>query len=189
MIQPELLAFDIDGVIADTMSLFVDIARKEYHIKDFAYEDITCYMLEECIDIEPEIIDEIIVKLLDGSYNGFLNPIDGAPEVLHRLSRRNSPILFVTARSELDPIYQWIVNRLSLTPSSVDVIATGTFEAKADVLVGKNIQYFVEDRLETCFPLKDAGITPVLFKQPWNRKPHPFVEVGNWSELEALINF
>jgi 5'(3')-deoxyribonucleotidase len=37
--------------------------------------------------------------------------------------------------------------------------------------------------------LRDAGIEPVLFKQPWNREPHPFVEVGNWDELEALIDF
>lgn len=189
MIQPELLAFDIDGVIADTMSLFVDIARDEYHIKDFKYEDITCYMLEECINIEPEIIDEIIAKLLDGSYNGRLQPIHGAPEVLHRLSKRSTPILFVTARPQVDSIYQWIINRLKLAPSSIDVIASGTFEAKADILVNRNIKFFVEDRLETCFPLKEAGITPVLFKQPWNRKPHPFVEVQNWSELESLIEF
>jgi len=51
------------------------------------------------------------------------------------------------------------------------------------------VLYFVEDRLETCFPLSDAGITPVLFKQPWNRKEHPFIEVGTWRELESLIDF
>jgi hypothetical protein len=47
----------------------------------------------------------------------------------------------------------------------------------------------VEDRLETCFPLQEAGITPVLFRQPWNRKSHPFMEVGTWKELESLIEF
>jgi uncharacterized HAD superfamily protein len=189
MINPELLAFDIDGVIADTMSLFVDIARNEYHIDGFEYDDITCYTLTECINIEPEIIDEIIRKLLDRRYNGYLKPISGAPEVLHRLSRRSPPILFVTARSELEPIYEWIVNQISLDPAAIDVIATGNFDGKADVLVNRNIQFFVEDRLETCFPLKDAGVTPVLYRQPWNRKPHPFMEVGNWAELEALIDF
>ena len=59
----------------------------------------------------------------------------------------------------------------------------------ADILSERNISYFVEDRLETCFPLQGAGITPILFKQPWNRKNHPFIEVGNWRELESLIKF
>ena len=37
--------------------------------------------------------------------------------------------------------------------------------------------------------LKDAGITPILFKQPWNRESHPFIEVNDWQEMEALIQF
>jgi len=68
-------------------------------------------------------------------------------------------------------------------------VATGSFEGKADVLLNRNISYVVEDRLETCFSLEAAGITPVVFKQPWNRKRHPFMEVGTWNELESLIKF
>jgi hypothetical protein len=26
-------------------------------------------------------------------------------------------------------------------------------------------------------------------KQSWNRKPHPYLEVANWQELESLIVF
>ncbi len=66
---------------------------------------------------------------------------------------------------------------------------TISFEDKKDVLLDKKVAYFVEDRLETCFLLHDAGISPVVFKQPWNRKPHPFPEVGNWQELETMIAF
>ena len=71
----------------------------------------------------------------------------------------------------------------------IEVVATGSFDAKADVLAARNITYFIEDRLETCFPLQAAGIVPVLFRQPWNRKRHPFLEVGSWKELESLIEF
>ena len=31
-IDPASIAFDIDGVVADTMTLFLDIARDEYNI-------------------------------------------------------------------------------------------------------------------------------------------------------------
>jgi len=190
MIDPNSIAFDIDGVVADTMTLFIDIARNEFNINGIRYEDITCYMLEECIDIDSNLIEAIISRLLDRSHTIQLEPIDGAPDVLSRLVRHHSPILFVTARDYVGPIYDWIKNILPFAdPSSIEVIATGSFEAKADILSNRGISYFVEDRLETCFQLNESGITPVLFKQPWNRKDHPFIEVSNWREIEALIKF
>ncbi|MEA3280918.1 MAG: haloacid dehalogenase, partial [Thermodesulfobacteriota bacterium] len=63
MIDPASVAFDIDGVLADTMTLFLDIAREEYDITGIRHEDITCYMLEKCIDIDEEIIEAIIVRI------------------------------------------------------------------------------------------------------------------------------
>ncbi len=187
IIHPALLAFDIDGVVADTMNLFVRIAREEYNIR-VRYQDITKYMLEECLDIAPEIIEEIIVKLIDGSHDNALEPVSGAPEVLTRLARHGT-VRFVTARPDPEPITAWMTRILSVSPSELDITATGSFDAKTGILLEKGVTWFVEDRLETCFPLKEAGIEPVLFRQPWNRAPHPFTEVGNWQELERLIAF
>lgn len=39
MINPVSVAFDIDGVIADAMTLFLDIARDIFHINGIRYED------------------------------------------------------------------------------------------------------------------------------------------------------
>ena len=39
MINPSSVAFDIDGVIADTMTLFFDISRDVFHINGIRYED------------------------------------------------------------------------------------------------------------------------------------------------------
>jgi uncharacterized HAD superfamily protein len=82
-----------------------------------------------------------------------------------------------------------MLDLLSLGPDSIRILAVGSFENKAEVLVEHKISCFVEDRLETCYHLRDAGVEPILFKQPWNREPHPFVEVGSWKELEGLIDF
>jgi len=188
MIDSASLAFDIDGVFADTMSLFIDIARDEYKIDNINYEDISSYYIEECIDLKPEIISDIIVRILDGKHSAQLKPIEGSPRVLRRLGVKGR-LLFVTARPYPGPIHGWISETLKLDPDSVEVITTGSFEAKADVLLEKKISYFVEDRLETCFALKEKGVIPVLFRQPWNRMKHPFVEVAGWNELEALIDF
>jgi 5'(3')-deoxyribonucleotidase len=189
MIDPSSLAFDVDGVIADTMTLFLDIAREEYKIYDVRYEDITCYILEECVDMDPILIEKILTRIMDGTHNTPLKPMPGARNVLTRIGRLHSPILFVTARPTREPICQWIQNVLSFGPDAIEVVATGSFDAKVEVLSNRDISYFVEDRLETCYPLFEAGVTPIIFKQPWNRKYHPFMEVGTWKELESLIEF
>ena len=188
-IDPSSLAFDIDGVVADTMQLFLDIAEADYQITHIAYDDITHYMLEECLDMEAEIIGEIIDKLLDGSRDSRLMPLHGAPEVLQRLGNGYGPLCFVTARPTAGPIRQWMEKTLPVRASEVDITATGSFEAKVDVLLERGRRFFVEDRLETCFLMQEAGITPILFKQPWNRRPHSFIEVDSWQALAARIAF
>jgi 5'(3')-deoxyribonucleotidase len=189
MINPASVAFDFDGVIADTMSLFLKIACEEFHVDGIRYEDITCYNLAECIGMDPEIIEAIVTQILDGRHRAPLKPIEGAPEVLARIGRYHRPVLFVTARPYVGPICDWLLNLLPLEAESLEVVATGTHERKADILLERQISCFVEDRLETCYALYEVGIVPIVFKQPWNRERHPFVEVGSWDELEALIAF
>ena len=93
------------------MTLFIDIAKEEYKIDNLRYEDISRYYLEECIDLNPEIIGEIITKILDGKHNAPLKPIDGSAQVLTRLGR-SGRLLFVTARPYLGPIHDWILETL-----------------------------------------------------------------------------
>jgi len=188
-IAPAELAFDIDGVFADTMSLFLEIARHEFGITPIAYEEIREYDFSVAPGVDEAVAMEILVKIVEGNYTLPLNPMSGAPRVIERLNRRHRPTLFVTARPSGDHIYQWLLEVLALGPGDIEVVATGSFNDKQDVLLERGIKAFVEDRLETCFMLDDAGIAPIVYRQPWNRKPHPFVEVGSWQDLESLIAF
>jgi 5'(3')-deoxyribonucleotidase len=188
-IEPGTIAFDIDGVIADTMSLFIDIARDVFQVDGLRYEDITSYTLEECLDLESDMIGKVVERLLDGSFDDKLKPIPFAPEVVGRIGRSRGPVLFVTARPSPEIIRKWLSRTLPLAPGAFEVFATGDFDGKIDVLNDRQVQFFVEDRLETCFSLADAGITPIVFRQPWNRQTHPFCEVGGWKEIEGLIDF
>ncbi len=65
LIPPAELAFDIDGVVADIMTLFIEIARDDYHLDNIRYQDITTYALAECLDLEIPIIEEIIGIILE----------------------------------------------------------------------------------------------------------------------------
>ncbi len=188
-IHPSEVAFDIDGVLADTMSLFINIAQKDFGFHHLRYDDITDYDIDQLGGLERDLAETIINRILDGVHDGQLMPVQGAPDVLRRLNRCHRPTLFVTARPNADQIFGWILDVLGVNADDIEVIATGSFEDKKDVLLDKKVTYFVEDRLETCFLLHEAGIRPIVFKQPWNRKPHPFPEVGNWQELESMIAF
>lgn len=184
--HPQKTAFDVDGVVADTMSLFLKIAERDFGINSISYSDITEYYLEDCLDIDPDVVEVVINRIIENNSGIELLPIEGAVDALCRIGSR-TPLLFVTARPRLDPIKRWISKTLSGVPSRIDVIATGSFEAKVDVLKAYGVTSFVEDRLETCFHLNENNITPILFSHPWNRKPHPFQSVRNWTEIEELL--
>lgn len=189
MIDPRSVAFDIDSVIADTMTLFLDIARDEHRINHLSYEDITSYDLSTCLSISRPVIEAIVNRIQDGGYRASLKPIPGAPDVLAKVGRCHRPLLLVTARPYPGPIRAWMSEYLPFQPSDVEIVATGSFDDKINVLTERNISCFVEDRLETCYALHAAGVTPILFRQPWNRRRHPFTEVSSWQELESMICF
>ena len=64
-IHPGHIGFDIDGVVADTMEAFIRLADEDYGINTIKPEDIICYMVEECLDVDPVMVDEIFGRLLD----------------------------------------------------------------------------------------------------------------------------
>ena len=187
MIDPYSVAFDFDGVVADTMRLFLKLARDVHGINHIAYEDFTCYALSECTDLDEATILDIVDRLQDGHYSDPLDPIPGAPEVLRRLGEEYRALVFVTARPHVGPVADWVQQTLALDPARVEIVPTGSYDAKAEELHRRDISFFIEDRLETCFQLESTGVTPVLFQQPWNRRAHPFMEVANWHELNALM--
>jgi uncharacterized HAD superfamily protein len=187
-ILPNELAFDVDGVFADTFRIFVETAKEQYGIQ-VEYEDITEYDFREVIDIDEKTSDEIIQRILDNPLAMGIRPIFGSVDVLTRLSH-SSPLLFVTARPERDSILEWIQQHLRVARmSDIRLEATSVHEKKIPVLLKHGIRYFVEDRLETCYLLEKTSVTPIVFEQPWNRKPHPFQTVKSWHEIEALIQW
>jgi uncharacterized HAD superfamily protein len=182
------LAFDIDGVVADIMTPFLALVRERYnqghHLR---YHHITTFMLSECLDLPPRIIDEIIRELIDRPHELPVEPFPHAVPVLTRLAQE-TPLLFVTARDRRQPIEHWLHRHLApVPPAAIRVLATGDPDAKIHYLKDHHIEYFVEDRLETCLQLADHGINPIVFAQPWNRLPHPFLEVADWPALASLL--
>ncbi len=181
------LAFDIDGVVADIMTTFLDLVRERFGPHPFRYEHITTFRLEDCLDLPGWLIRVLIQELIDRPHELPVEPFPEAVPVLTRLAEE-CPLVFVTARTRAEPIQRWLRRNLDQVPDNyIWVMATGDPDGKVRYLKAHAIEYFVEDRLETCYDLARAGITPIVFAQPWNRRPHPFLEVQNWRELAQLL--
>lgn len=188
-IDPRKLAFDIDGVVADTMAVFVRLARERYGMTQLTQEDLSCYELHECLDVDREILNELICLTLDDEHTLQVPPMPGAPEVLTSLAL-HGPLRFVTARIWPESITQWLHQTLPDVPAEqIQVIATGAPEAKRRILHDLNVRFFVEDRLETCRQLARHGIQPFLFDQPWNRLPSDdeFPRIVSWGQFGEWV--
>ncbi len=187
-IRPEELAFDIDGVVADTFRAFVRTARECYGL-EIDYEAITDYDYRKVIDIDDETSDAIIEQILEDPLGIGIRPVQGAVEVLRRLSSFG-PLCLVTARANRDAIMEWLRHTLAFNNGEhICLEATGTHEEKLPVLLRHGARYFVEDRLDTCYLLKGSPVTPIVFDQPWNRGVHPFPRVGSWSDIHAMVDW
>ncbi len=182
------LAFDIDGVVADTMAIFIGLAREEYGLADFTKEHLRCFDLHECLRMmDPAIVDDLLCRTLDDEHTLLMPPMEGAPEVLTELAGYG-PLRFVTARIWPESITLWLRRTLcDVSPERIEVVATGSPEAKLDVLRQLGVRCFMEDRAETCHILAREGIQPLLFDQPWNRGEDRFPRVRNWKELGMWI--
>lgn len=184
---PGRVAFDIDGVFGNVMELFIRLARELYQIDSIHYEDITRYYLYDCLDLDAQIIDRLIEKIVDYPYALEMNPFEQAVPVLSAYSRR-FPLTFITARNKAEPITDWVLSRLpDVDPRRIRVIATGQHHLKLNILQELDFTYYIDDHLDTCQLLFQHAIQPIVFEQPWNQEPHSFPKVSNWQELGKIL--
>lgn len=184
-IEPSRIAFDVDGVVADTMAVFVRLARERYGLHHLTKEHIHLYNLYDCLDLDRDVIDDLICLTLDDDNTLKTPPVSESAGVLTDLAR-HGVLRFVTARIWPESIIRWLQETLLDVPHDrIHVIATGSPESKLKTLKELDVLYFVEDRWETCELLAQEGIQPILFDQPWNRTPQaaPFPRVESWLEL------
>ncbi len=185
-INPTHIGFDIDGVVADTGGAFIRIARQEYGLHSVSLKDITFYEVVNCLDVDRKIIDDIFTRLHDEPLSSGIEPMEGSMEVLHRLAEE-TPLTFVTARPEKEPIATWLKHFLQPDVyREMNLVAMGEHDNKGPYIKNLGLKYFVDDRLQTCKRLAGEGITPLVYRQPWNMEDHGLQTVDNWQAIHAL---
>jgi len=185
-INPALIGFDIDGVVADTGGAFIRIANEEYGINSISLDDITSFEVIDCLDVDQGIIDEIFIRLLDDPLTAGLQPMEDAIPVLHRFADE-APLTFITARPHEKPIARWLKHYLQpATFEKIRLVAMGVHDNKTAYIKDLGLKYFVDDRLQTCKMLANEGITPLVYNQPWNKNGHDLPTVNDWQAIHSL---
>ena len=185
-IHPAEIGFDFDGVIADTVEAFIRLACEQYDHCGIRPEHITDFSVEACLPMNAGLAEAIFLDILRDSVGTGLLPMPGAVEVLGDLSRRTQ-VKVVTARPEVQPVHAWLQ---TVFPEPVwrriQVVAMGDHDDKTRYVKDLGLSAFIDDRAETCMQLHRAGITAIVFSQPWNQGRHTLPTVRTWAEIRDL---
>lgn len=185
-IHPSRIGFDIDGVVADTMEAFIRMAWTGYGVR-VRPEEITEFQVEDCLDLAPGLVEEIFGRLLEEPIACGLRLMSHARQVLTGFAD-HGPLTFITARPQKKPIARWLKKELGpQVYGRVRLVATGEHDSKGAHIREMGLDFFVDDRAQTCLQLaQEEGIQPIVYRQPWNQGKHALPEVENWRTIHAL---
>lgn len=174
MLDSSKVGFDFDCTIVDSIWLYSKIA-KELGYPELIHSDITTYNITKCTPISGEQLGNII-SLAESEHELDYEPYENALSVLNALESS----IIVSARKMIPDV--WLEKNLP----GAEFHPVGSND-KIKMVLNLGLDMFVDDRLETCFQLFEAGITPIVYNQPWNQDPHPFRSVNNWFEIDELL--
>lgn len=181
------IGFDFDGVIADTAETFVRLACEKYGYCSFSREDITNFDLEDCINVPLDLVEKIFTEIMLDSVGNNLQPIPGAVDTLQSFTEI-STITIITARPTHKPVHDWLDHFFPLpVRERIKVITTGDHNDKLRHIHACGLEYFIDDRAETCMQLAQENISPYVYTQPWNINRHNLPTLDNWQSIRELV--
>ncbi|MBU2548603.1 MAG: hypothetical protein KKB20_09355 [Proteobacteria bacterium] len=184
----EKTAFDIDGVVVDIVTPFLRRLADRHGYTGLTYDDVTSFDLVDALGVPPDVVRELVDELLDHPLEVEARPYPGAAQVLAGLIEQ-APLLFVTARPSAGPIAEWFRLTLPELPvERIEIVPTGDPMKKLECLRDHGRRHFIDDHLDTCRMLDQAGLDAFVFDQPWNRRDQTLRRLHGWDEVAVLFN-
>jgi hypothetical protein len=175
---------DIDGVLADSLPLWVDELNRFFK-KNKRVEEIHIYDICRTYEITPRELDDFLRskgRLLMSAPP----PVTGAPYYLKRLKQRHD-VYIITARDEryAPETRDWLKGH-GLPYDELHLL--GSHEKEAACLEMK-LNVMVEDTLEIGLKLSAAGVPVLLMDAPYNQGllPRLVYRKRSWAEIYRTI--
>lgn len=173
-----LILSDVDGVVADLIPSFVEWVEQNHGVI-IPLDKITVHSNMGSSPDLREQNEALKIYFKDGvggafkrfmqqhDVYDFVSPVEGAVETIAGLRRHGYQLVFVTAmmksarehfKSKMEWIEKWFPGISIFTaPSEEKFRITGDF--------------CIDDRYDICCRWESVGVTPFLFRQPWNEAP------------------
>jgi uncharacterized HAD superfamily protein len=161
-------------------------------------EEIKSFYIEEFFGITAqearETIDEFFYH--DDHLNAL--PVEGAKEVLERLSKNNNLYIVTAKPDRLEQItLDWLQKHYPDKFKKIHFANTFSHSLdtkkrkKSEVCIEAGINLLIDDGIDNAIDVSSAGIPVLLFDTPWNQTeelPSGVTRVFSWGEIEKEIN-
>ena len=173
------IGIDIDGVLADTHTILMDLASKHIPIDD---QDRAKYGVEDTKHGSKGLRNRVFKEIYEQGLIANVPVIAGAIEKVNELYDAGNEIYIVTARRKNweDQTKEW----LSKNGVKYHKLIMGA-GGKGDVAKEENIDIFIDDSPDNIENLSGNGVKAYIFDQPWN-KDSTAPRITDWKNVKAF---
>jgi len=179
------IGVDLDGVLADLAEGVVRKANSEYGL-GVSKEDITSHDIAQCLRMSHDQVKSIFAS--DDIFVD-LNPVSGSKRAIKLLHKKGWIIHVITDRfwHEND----WSLSRAWLKSHAFHWNHLNLVRAsqKAEYASAHEIQYFVEDNLDTARALGTVCEKVFLLDELYNKGdiPDNVIRISNWKQIVSFL--
>lgn len=180
---------DVDGVVADMMDGFEaflwettgELLQPNLSTTHHITESPNHAEMHARIDLNRQL--DLFLSLPD-VYQEYVALVPGAKESIDRLYSAGHEIGFVTATLWTAPVsYVSKLRWLNEHFPGIPMLSVGSREKH-----WVSGHFAIDDRFDTCERWLDAGVTPLLFRRPWNGAPLG-TKTYDWKEITDEFAF
>jgi len=172
------IGIDIDGVVVDLVTamlpLLSEVCRRPVY-----HSDIYCFDIGKALKIEDKM-EDIWTEVYNGNILRVAPPIKGAIIRLSELSEHEIWLVTQRPKSSRSDTELWLREK-KIEFGNLRFVDTVGKES-----VARNLDVFLEDNLEAACAIAEAGISSLLFDQPWNqcsKLPQRCKRVQDWEAV------
>lgn len=180
-----VIAFDLDGVIADSLQAYLDYFDEKFGIH-LSKSKVTKWRLDEVTGLN---IQKVLgtFEVVFGDPNRVV-PVRGSIECLEKYYKLVGKIPIISHRFGKNGVIgarkwlnKYLKNKYTLTISDPD--------RKVRIMEKRKYFGLVEDNPNTALEVAKAGFLSIIFDAPYNRSvKHPnIIRVYDWAGLEMVL--
>ncbi len=181
----DIVAIDLDGTLADSLSVLLQLAEKRYGIK-LLKRDVKTYGLEGYFpNVSSKDIDELFRKVWSHPEKIMLEDKE-IPQIIDNIrSKYKVMILTATRGTDLDA-KKWL-DANGIKYDEFKHVEHSNMKSSIDVYL------YVDDHPDVAMDVAKAGKIAILLRQPWNNDfdlklyNGNVIIANNWREIEDIL--